>query len=75
MTDFRQQPEAAKKAGSDTSFAAGEWMGSAMENDPEGGCLVTKQVDRQTAVMLYANKCEAFSVNIYNQGLEFRSEC
>ncbi|NKK36831.1 hypothetical protein GFL72_19625 [Rhizobium leguminosarum bv. viciae] len=71
MTDFRQQAEAEKKQGSDTSFAAGEWAGSAMENDPEGGCLVTKQVDRKTAVMLYANKNEAFSVNIYNKDWNF----
>ncbi|MGR9197543.1 hypothetical protein [Rhizobium leguminosarum] len=71
MTDFRQQAEAAKKQDSDTSFEAGEWAGSAMQNDPEGGCIVTKQVDRKTAVMLYANKNEAFSVNIYNKDWNF----
>lgn len=70
MTDFRQEAEA-KKQDTDTSFAAGEWVGSPMENDPEGGCLVTKQVDRKTAIMLYANKNEAFSVNIYNRDWNF----
>ena len=71
MTDLRKDADAGTKDIVDTNFAAGEWVGSAMKDDPEGGCLVTKQVDRKTALMLYANKNEAFSVNIFNRDWNF----
>ncbi|MBW9051026.1 hypothetical protein [Rhizobium mesosinicum] len=74
MTDLRKPALDARKDGAGTAFAVGEWVGSAMADDPDRGCLVTKQVDRKTAVMLYANKNEAFTINIFNRDWNFGSD-
>lgn len=63
-------------ASQDTSTKTGEftvagWVGAPLKDDPDGGCLMTKDVNSKVALMVYANGNEAFQLNLYNKDWNF----
>lgn len=64
----KQPPEAA----SDTrEFSVQGWTGGPLKDDADGGCLMSKDVNRKISLMVYANANEAFDLNLYNEDWNF----
>jgi hypothetical protein len=54
-------------------FAVRGWSGGPLEDDPDQGCLMTKEVNSKIALMVYANGNEAFDLNLYNEAWTFEA--
>lgn len=57
-----------------TEFQVGKWVGSPLENDPDGGCLMTMRVNAKVSLMIYANQNEAFTLSIHDSRWNFGPE-
>ena len=48
-------------------FVEGTWAGGPFTGDPDGGCLMSKDLGGGAMLMVYANGNEAFQLNFYNE--------
>jgi hypothetical protein len=55
-------------------FSVGGWAGGPLKDDPDLGCLMTKEVNSKIMLMVYANGNEAFELNMYNKDWAFEPE-
>ncbi|WP_156351967.1 hypothetical protein [Devosia sp. Leaf64] len=47
-------------------FTVGAWVGAPLADDPDGGCLMVRDVNQNVTLMVYANGNEAFELNFHN---------
>ena len=52
-------------------FRVSGWHGARIDDDPDGGCLMTKDVNTKVMLMVYANGNETFDLNLYNKDWAF----
>jgi hypothetical protein len=52
-------------------FVEGGWVGGPFADDPDGGCLMSKDISGGAMLMVYANGNEAFQLNFYNENWAF----
>src|SRR5690606_17770128 len=52
-------------------FSESGWVGGPFADDPDRGCLMSKQVNGSVMLMVYANGNEAFQLHFYNENWAF----
>lgn len=52
-------------------FVEGAWAGGPFTGDPDGGCLMSKDLGGGAMLMVYANGNEAFQLHFYNESWSF----
>lgn len=67
-------PAAESTTGPRGLFEVGPWLGSKLEGDADGGCLMSMNINPKMTLMVYANGNEAFSISIFNQDWAFAPE-
>src|SRR5690606_32997108 len=66
--------EAAADTSGSGDFTVGAWTGGPLADDPDGGCLMSRDVNHKVALMVYANGNEAFHLNFYNADWDFEAD-
>jgi len=70
FTDMGSAAEA-QPSSNNQEFTVGAWTGAPLADDPDGGCLMAKDVNQNVTFMVYANGNEAFQLNFYNSKWAF----
>lgn len=74
FSDLKAGPAAELPKPANGYFQVGPWVGSKLEGDADGGCLMSMDINPKVMLMVYANGNEAFSISIFNQDWNFAQE-